>query len=186
MSHDKLRNATRRRMAETGEPYTVARRAVLREQQPTREGPVPAGARRFYISYSDAWEGRLTAFLDRLLFRGGPGVSHVDVDGSTIRVRMATFHLDIPRTSVRSVRQTDIKIPWRTTGVHRHGNRWLVNGSADGLVELSLDPPAKLPANLDTLLNLGSRTVKLLVVSLEDPAGFVTALGHRSDGRAIS
>jgi hypothetical protein len=90
---------------------------------------------------------------------------------------MATFRLDTPRTSMRSVRRTDIKIPWRTAGVHRRGTRWLVNGSSDALVELILDPPAKLPANLDTLLNLGGRTVTSLVVSLEDPDGFVAALG---------
>jgi len=33
MSHDKIKAATRRRMAQTGEPYTVARRAVLAEHQ---------------------------------------------------------------------------------------------------------------------------------------------------------
>ena len=178
MPHDKLRNATRRRMAETGEPYTVARRAVLRDRQPAAEGPAPTGAKRFYISYGEAWEGRLTAVLDRVLFRGGPGVSHVDVDASTIRVRMATFRLDIPRASVRTVRRTDVKIPWRTSGVHRRGTRWLVNRSSDGLVELMLDPPAKLPVNLDTILNLGGRTVTSLIVSLEDPDGFVATLGR--------
>jgi hypothetical protein len=79
---------------------------------------------------------------------------------------------------VRSLRRTDIKIPWRTTGVHRRGTQWLVNGSSDGLVELILDPPAKLPVNFDTVLNLGGRTVTSLIVSLEDPDGFVATLGR--------
>jgi hypothetical protein len=174
-----LRDATGKRMAETGEPYTVARRAVLCDRQPATVGPAPTGAKRFYISYSDAWEGPLSGFLDRMLFRGGPGVSHVDVDASTIGVRMATFRLDIPRASVRSVRPTDVRIPWRTTtGVHRRGTRWLVNGSSDGLVELILNPPAKLPLSLDTVLNLGGRAVTSLIVSLEDPDGFVATLGR--------
>jgi hypothetical protein len=33
MSHDKIRDAARQRMAETGEPYTAARRAVTAEHQ---------------------------------------------------------------------------------------------------------------------------------------------------------
>ena len=33
MPHDKIKDAARRRMAETGEPYSVARRAVIREHE---------------------------------------------------------------------------------------------------------------------------------------------------------
>jgi hypothetical protein len=33
MSHDKLKAAARRRMAQTGEPYAVARRAVIKEHE---------------------------------------------------------------------------------------------------------------------------------------------------------
>ena len=33
MPHDKIKDAARRRMAETGEPYTVARRKVTEEHQ---------------------------------------------------------------------------------------------------------------------------------------------------------
>ena len=36
MSHDKIRAATRKRMAETGEPYTIARREVIKECQGAR------------------------------------------------------------------------------------------------------------------------------------------------------
>jgi hypothetical protein len=31
MSHDKIRDAARKRMAQTGEPYATARREVIRE-----------------------------------------------------------------------------------------------------------------------------------------------------------
>lgn len=33
MSHDLIKAAARRRMAETGEPYSVARRAVIEERE---------------------------------------------------------------------------------------------------------------------------------------------------------
>src|SRR5215469_1326049 len=41
MPHDKIRAAARKRKADTGEPYTAARRAVISEQQ---AGSVPPGA----------------------------------------------------------------------------------------------------------------------------------------------
>ena len=37
MSHDKIRAAARKRMAETGESYAAARRAVIREHQAAGE-----------------------------------------------------------------------------------------------------------------------------------------------------
>jgi hypothetical protein len=38
MSHDKLKAATRRRMARTGEPYAVARRAVIQRHEEAQDG----------------------------------------------------------------------------------------------------------------------------------------------------
>ena len=87
MSHDKISAAARKRMAETGEPYATARRAVIREHQAADEQGAPSGAQWFAISYSEAWGGRLSAFLDTLLFRAGPGVSGVEVDSGQIGVR---------------------------------------------------------------------------------------------------
>ena len=43
MSHDKVRAAARKRMAETGEPYTAARRAVIGERQ-AAGSQIPPGA----------------------------------------------------------------------------------------------------------------------------------------------
>jgi hypothetical protein len=43
MSHDKIRAAARQRMAETGEPYTAARRAALSEHQGAGGPPPGAG-----------------------------------------------------------------------------------------------------------------------------------------------
>jgi hypothetical protein len=46
MSHDKIKAAARERVAETGEPYAAARRAVIREQQERAASRNPApGAR---------------------------------------------------------------------------------------------------------------------------------------------
>ena len=43
MPHDKIRAAARKRMADTGEPYTAARRAVVSEQQAAGTGGPPQG-----------------------------------------------------------------------------------------------------------------------------------------------
>jgi hypothetical protein len=58
MSHDKISAAARKRMAETGEPYAAARRAVIRQHQ-AAGGHAPPGVKWFAISYSDDWS-RLT------------------------------------------------------------------------------------------------------------------------------
>lgn len=184
MSHDKINEAARRRMAETGEPYAAARRAVIREHQadagmpPSSGGPSPASpsdAEWFAISYSHAWSGRLTASLDRLLFRAGPGVSGVEVSADAIKVRMGSFKLDIPRSSVRSVQRSQAKVG-ATSGVHGGRGRWLVNGSADGLVEMAIDPPSRITPSMDTLYGLVPSRVNQLTVSLEDPDGFIAAV----------
>ena len=44
MSHDKIRAAARKRMAETGEPYAAARRAVISEHQAAGAQIPPPGA----------------------------------------------------------------------------------------------------------------------------------------------
>jgi hypothetical protein len=181
MSHDKISAAARQRMAETGESYAAARRAVIREHQAAAEQPAggehPAapGQRWFTISYSDTWSGRLSDSLDRLLFRAGRGVSGVAVDTGEIRVRMGSFKLDIPRSSVRSVQRSQAKVGG-TTGVHGRRGRWLVNGSAEGLAELTIDPPVHVSPSIDTLFGLGPSQVRQLTLSLDDPDGFVVAV----------
>lgn len=174
MSHDKIRAAARERMAQTGEPYATARRAVIREhQQAAAENPAP-GTQWFAISYSGAWEGRLSAWLDTRLFRAGPGVSGVEVDADEIRIRMGSFKLDIPRASVRSVNRSQARVG-RTVGVHGRRGHWLVNGSAKGLVEITINPPCHPAPSIDTLFGLGPSRVDSLIISLEDPDSFITA-----------
>ena len=183
MSHDKISAAARKRMAETGEPYAVARRAVIREHQAGGDYIPSPGAKWFAISYSDAWSGRLTDSLDRLLFRAGRGVSGVEVDAEQIRVRMGSFKLDIPRSSVSTVQRSQAGVGG-TAGVHGRRGQWLVNGSAEGLVELAIDPPCYISPSIDTLFGLGPSRVNQLTVSLDDPDGFIAAV--ESDGHAAS
>jgi hypothetical protein len=168
MSHDKIRAAARKRMAETGEPYAAARRAVIREHHGAGDQIPPSDAQWFAIRYSQAGLDKITAWLDKLLFRAGPSVSGVEVDSGEIRVRMGSFKLDIPRGSVRSVKRSSARV-WGTTGVHGGRGRWLVNGSADGLVELAIRPPCYLAPGIDTLFR--RQRVNLLTVSLVDPTG---------------
>jgi hypothetical protein len=181
MSHDKISAAARKRMTETGEPYAAARRAVLREHQAAQEQSVPLGAQWFPISYSETWGGRLSAFLDTRLFRAGPGVSGVEVDADDIRVRMGSFKLDIPQSSVRSVRRSRTPVGG-TVGVHGRRGRWLVNGSADGLVEITIEPPCHLSPGIDNLFGIGPSRVDSLTVSLSDPDDFIAAF--EGDGRS--
>ena len=64
-----------------------------------------------------------------------------------------------------------------------HGNRgrWLVNGSADGLVEITIEPPCHPAPSIDTLFGLGRSRVDSLVVSLDDPDGFVAVIEGDGD-----
>ena len=94
MSHDKITAAARRRMAETGEPYAAARRAVISEHQAAAGGEGPSAAPQWFaISYRERGLDRMTARLDTLLFRSGPGVAGVEIGATEIRVRMGSFRL---------------------------------------------------------------------------------------------
>jgi hypothetical protein len=172
MSHDKIRAAARRRMAETGEPYAAARRKVIDEHQATPGENPGTGARWFPISYSKTGVDRITAWLDTLL-GGGPGRSGVEVGSSEIRVRMADFRQNVPRSSIRSVTRSAEHVHG-TTGVHINMGRLLVNGSTDNLVELAVEPPCHTSRTLATMYT--RQRVNRLILSLADPDGFIAAV----------
>jgi hypothetical protein len=174
MSHDKISAAARRRMAETGEPYAAARRAVIRDHQAA--GPVPPPAAQWFaISFRNLGLDRLTVWLDTSLFGLGPGRAGVEVSSDAIRVRgVADFNLDLPQACVRSVTRAQFRTKG-TTGVHEVGRgRWLVNGGPDGLVELVIDPPRHTRRSLGTAFM--KRTVNSLILSMADPDGFIAAV----------
>jgi hypothetical protein len=173
MSHDKIRAAARKRMAETGEPYATARREVIKNHQEAGPGPesaASAGTTWFPIDYSDM--GRVSLWTETR-HGGGPGRGGVEVDSTAVRVRMADFHLDIPRSSVRSATRSARSVRG-TIGVHGGRGRWLVNGSYNGLVELAIEPPSYTSRQPSTLF-LRSK-VRSLTISLVDPDGFIAAV----------
>jgi hypothetical protein len=177
MSHDKIRAAARKRMVETGEPYATARREAIKNYQEDGPGASSSSARWFAIDYSDM--DRVSLWLDTLL-GGGPERAGVKVDSDVLRVRMADFHLDIPRGSVRSAARSEHQTRG-TIGVHARRGSWLVNGSHHGLVELAIEPPCYLPRQPSTVFR--KMKVSSLIISLVDPDGFIAAVeGDRPRG----
>lgn len=170
MTHDKIKAAARKRMAQTGEPYATARRAVIKDHQAAKAAASSATAGWFAIDYSDT--GRASRLTD-ILLGGGPQHGGVEVAADVLRVRMADFHLDIPRGCVRSVARSQRQTR-RTIGVHARRGHWLVNGSHQGLVELTIEPPCKLPRQPSTLFM--KMQVRSLTISLVDPDGFIDAV----------
>jgi hypothetical protein len=170
MTHDKIRAAARKRMAETGEPYATARREVIKNHQDTGAGAPSSTAKWFAISYSDM--GPVSLWSEKR-HGGGPGRGGVEVDPAALRVRMAGFHLDIPRDSVRSAARSDHQTRG-TIGVHSRRGTWLVNGSHEGLVELVINPPCYLRRQPTTLFL--KMKVSALIISLVDPDGFIAAV----------
>ena len=170
MSHDKIRAAARKRMAETGESYATARREVIKNYQAAGAGASSSSARWFAMDYSDMGRG---SWLDPLLGRGPAGNGGVEVDSDVLRVRTWDFHMDIPRGSVRSVARSEHQTRG-TIGVHARRGTWLVNGSHEGLVELAIDPPCYLPRQPTTLFR--KTKASSLIISLVDPDGFIAAV----------
>jgi hypothetical protein len=175
MTHDKIKAAARKRMAETGEPYATARREVIKNHQAAgiaaEAGASSSSARWFAMDYRDMNRG--SPWLGPLLGKGPPGHGGVEVDSDVLRVRTWGFHLDIPRDAVRSVARSEHQTRG-TIGVHSRRGRWLVNGSHDGLVELVIEPPC-YPPRQPTTLFLKTK-VSSLIVSLVDPDGFIAAV----------
>jgi hypothetical protein len=118
---------------------------------------------RFPILFSPGY-----ALFSRLVLLP-PGKAYVEVDTHEVQVRMAwAFSARFPRSAIRSVTRVDRRPLSR--GVHGLGGRWLVNGSADNLLALTLEPEQQgrvlgLPVSLHELW-----------VSVVDPDGLTQAL----------
>ena len=125
-----------------------------------------ADPRRFPIRFNP---------FNGVLFRGlliSPSSSSVDLDGDTLRVRLSwAFSARIPRRLVAKAGPGQPPTIPLSAGAHGWRGRWLVNGSSDGIVTMDLAEPVRafvsgIPVHL-----------KELSVSLEDPEGFLSALG---------
>lgn len=125
-----------------------------------------------WFAISEAGLGPVSAWTNAFL-AGGRGRSGVDVGPDQIRIQMGDFKLTVPRASIRSVDRSQAKVGG-TIGMHHRSGRWLVNGSADGLVELTIEPPCYTERRLTELFIKGR--VKSLTLSLVDPDGFIAAL----------
>ena len=116
--------------------------------------------------------GPISTWTDTLL-GGGPGGGRIEVGVGELRLRMAEFRVDVPRSSVRRVARSAHRTRG-TIGVHSNGGSWLANGSANGLVEITIDPPCHTERCLSTFF-LRARVTEL-IVSLVDPDGFIAAV----------
>jgi hypothetical protein len=111
--------------------------------------------------------------LTNTVVAGGRGRSGVAIGPDRLFVRMGGFKLTVPRASIRSASRSQENVRG-TYGVHSHAGRWLVNGSPDGLVELTIEPPCYTGRKLISFFTEGK--VKALTLSLADPDGFLAAL----------
>jgi hypothetical protein len=101
----------------------------------------------------------------------GPGNSELRVEGGKLRVKMGwAFTADIPLTSIKSAEATGAKV--YGAGVHYGFGRWLVNGSRNGLVELTIEPPAQAKAWRKSV------TLRSAWVSVTDPDAFIAAVAR--------
>ena len=117
---------------------------------------------------------RYGRFLAALLtvFGFGPHSSHVDLGDDELTVRMGWgFRATVP---LKSVGETGRRgYVWWAYGIHLYRKGvWIVNGTGHGIVTLRIDPPASA-----RVLGFGTQ-LRGLWVSLEDPDGFLAAIGR--------
>ncbi|MDD2335769.1 MAG: hypothetical protein PHD01_04240 [Geobacteraceae bacterium] len=85
----------------------------------------------------DAWY----AIHSRLLFLP-PVSSYVELSGQQVNIRMSwAFRSCFPRTAV--VAAATVNTRSLSRGVHGFAGWWLVNGSADGILAIDLEPPQR-------------------------------------------
>jgi hypothetical protein len=104
------------------------------------------------------------------------GRSAVTIEPSDVDVRFGWAHFRIPRACITTAQRAHPS--WQYgIGIHTNCVDWLcVNGSLGGMVELSLSPPQRYSVLLIPV------RCKRFLVSLEDPNGFLQALGAPSPG----
>jgi hypothetical protein len=123
------------------------------------------------MSSTQTFKFRYGAFRGLLSVLGmGPALSRVELGGDTLRVGMGwAFRATIPVSQITEARPRSGLVGG--IGVHGWRGRWLVNGAAAGLVTLTIDPEVR--ARVVVAVRL-----RELSLSLEDPDGFLAALGR--------
>jgi hypothetical protein len=128
------------------------------------DDPTTTATSSFRFSY-----GALRPLLSALGM--GPGLSGIDLDGDTLRVRMGwAFRAQVPVHQITAIEPRQ-GFPGGI-GVHGWKGRWLVNGATTGLLAITIDPPVRswatgIPVHL-----------RQLTLSLEDPDALQAALGR--------
>jgi hypothetical protein len=118
---------------------------------------------RFPIRF-DPWY----AILSSALFLP-PADSYVEVNDEEVLVRMGwAFRSHFPRTAIVSAAETPTRPLSR--GVHGFAGRWLVNGSGQGILTISLTP-----AQRGYVMGFPVR-LRQLMVSVLEPSGLAAAL----------
>jgi hypothetical protein len=98
----------------------------------------------------------------------GPKRSDVRIAGDTLHIKMGwAFKAEVPLSSITNATPNHDRVYSR--GVHGWRGRWLVNGSSDGMVELTVDPPARAYV---TGVAISLRT---LTVSVTNPEALIEA-----------
>jgi hypothetical protein len=121
----------------------------------------------FQISF-DKWYRRLAVPLGL-----GPKHALLRINNDTLQVRMGwAFKADIPLTSITEARRGGHRLG-EGLGVHGARGEWLVNGSSNNIVELTIDPPVQAHAPL--------RQTKLrkLRISVSNPDSLIAACTKR-------
>ena len=126
-------------------------------------------ARVFPFRFGGAMRGLAT------LFGGRHATVTVTDDALAVRDGVM-FTINVPLTAVRAAARTP-SAWWWGIGAHGWKRRWVVNGSSRDLVLLTLDPEQR-----GRTLGIPVR-VRELVLSVEDPDGFMAAVGTAADRR---
>ena len=94
----------------------------------------------------------------------------VELNHDELIVRMGwAFRACIPRSAITQPRRG--RNLWFSIGVHGGFGVWAVNGSAKGTIWIDVDPPVRARA-----VGFPIR-LRRLALGLEDPEGFLDALG---------
>lgn len=102
----------------------------------------------------------------------GPRRSAVRVTHGEIDVRMGrAFRAVVPAAAIVKAEPAAYPAGWGW-GVHGWRGKWLVNGSSEGIVALTIEPPARA-----TMCGIRV-SLRVLLVSLDDPNGFLAALNR--------
>jgi len=119
---------------------------------------------QIFSIYYGAWRPLLVALAL------GPGLSGVELGAEELHVKMGwDFRARVPRRAITGARAESGRVGG--VGVHGWRGRWLVNGSMERIVSIDIEPEARA---LATGLPVH---VHYLALSLEDPDGFLAALG---------